>query len=1306
MTAIITKQNAKDKAFISLNNGGGDDGDGGDGDNIQNYIAGNGIQIDDVDTNTKSINVKFDETLTLNEKGQLHVVNSGGDDDTGGDSSETLWKHHNETIDYKWNYYTDYGDTLMIDDTEYIISEFINDSFQLKDILNTGVIVTFSIQSISFEITITKNDDGTFTCPIISSDFNNPSLIKYVNTNHRAGIIHEQKYVWENLMNTFKDQIVINSETLILNEWLSPINESITVKMNEIVASNVPIYEHGTDNFDFDYQNIVEIEKTLNGHEVYYCYWTNTPKLNNGETSVIQFNFPTKIFDDLEFVICFWRDDQMMYQIPMIIESGTKFIVEMVYVSEGPGICITKTFTSPKELLLKGDILCDWLPQTTRVSFDNNVKCNIIEADNVLKLHKTPVPFMYLPKDWGETTINDIDYWYMNFGYSPNSQEFQNLCDGQPFEFTDTAFGTNFNFKKSGNKWIGNNFCMRSNSIYDTSQSAPGNGNTEINILTSDENKKILSYDWNYTGGNIMEFLMNKGLKFMFNLNGINYEITKLDEQSIGNHDIDGKNYDKLSCLWMYFNEQVDAPDWKQGTLIAELYYTDPDGDINKTKHLRYEVSAECHYSTSYFHGMTAVSLKNKLIINTISDKVHYWIENDKSDENNGLIMYMRKNMVWRINDNSWDGITNPFSFIAEQYAYEVLPKPEHCSSLKTNYNIQTTGIVIGSNIESHAFSINQLGNNIDVLVNDVDYIEREVQIISLEVSELSKAFNNYVMMDVLFGFFEGVGGAISGAIAAGMRGSFKFGERTAMEAAETSMRIGGEDFERISIESELSVSEITSTTGRIDVRSEMNVEAISGETASFSEFSTSESGAISTNMIRPINDKNIQLDGNVQTAGIFQCNKLTPIEINNVSIEMDAENISMFGSVRFDSEVSGSNAIFEHFETSEIFWKDDTNISELSILRDNENSAFTIKQNQNNRLLFDDDGDFSIMSAAEGWSEEAFRSGREMNDSVQNSFVSFIDRDLEFSRVTTNPSELVMTVNDRLVDGLKFVGEKFSMSSNLINYAKIFGKEFRFINEASKGIVFDDTDNNYTISLECDNMKLFSKTLSGFATDDLSTWTDNNMITALTIKNKFALKDEIPENIDLSNYYTKTENDELFLKTNDLGNELRSEYTSFFQEEVRICGFNIYFDTSTPKTIKMRSNIEIIGENKNETVKFTNCKPIDTDGYSYITEQNLNDYYTKNDCDTKYVAKNDPIELSATYNDTYPITISGDQTYAYACDYIKFVADKEYDNIQYTINYQKGTNQGLIFRCNGSDLMRLNNDDKSTIVWMVLNMC
>ena len=78
MTAIITKQNAKDKEFISSNNSGSDTG-GGDTENSIKYIAGNGIEINDIETNTKSINVKFDDTLTLNGDGQLHVVNSGGD---------------------------------------------------------------------------------------------------------------------------------------------------------------------------------------------------------------------------------------------------------------------------------------------------------------------------------------------------------------------------------------------------------------------------------------------------------------------------------------------------------------------------------------------------------------------------------------------------------------------------------------------------------------------------------------------------------------------------------------------------------------------------------------------------------------------------------------------------------------------------------------------------------------------------------------------------------------------------------------------------------------------------------------------------------------------------------------------------------------------------------------------------------------------------------------------------------------------------------------------------------------------------
>ena len=201
----------------------------------------------------------------------------------------------------------------------------------------------------------------------------------------------------------------------------------------------------------------------------------------------------------------------------------------------------------------------------------------------------------------------------------------------------------------------------------------------------------------------------------------------------------------------------------------------------------------------------------------------------------------------------------------------------------------------------------------------------------------------------------------------------------------------------------------------------------------------------------------------------------------------------------------------------------------------------------------------------------------------------------------------------------------------------------------------------------------------------------EKNHYTKTECDEKFPLENEL-NTIDLSSYYTKTESDKLFLKSDELVNKLKSAYISFYQQEVRICGFNIYFDTSTVSIIKTRSNIEIIGEN-NETVKFTNFIPVDKNGYPYITDESLSNYYTKNE----------PIEMDADSVKTYPIIINGNSRYT--TNYIKFVADKDYENIQFTIDYQLGTDYELIFRCNGTDLMRLNNNNNSTIVNSMKNM-
>ena len=129
-----------------------------------------------------------------------------------------------------------------------------------------------------------------------------------------------------------------------------------------------------------------------------------------------------------------------------------------------------------------------------------------------------------------------------------------------------------------------------------------------------------------------------------------------------------------------------------------------------------------------------------------------------------------------------------------------------------TNYNIQTSGIVIGANIESHAFTLNKLGNSVETIVVDVDNLNKEISALAGEITQVSNELNTYIMTDVIFGFAEAGIGAISGIIASGSKGAFKMGEKTFAKAAEGGERgtvAIGEDFSRVSVEGELNVGKI-----------------------------------------------------------------------------------------------------------------------------------------------------------------------------------------------------------------------------------------------------------------------------------------------------------------------------------------------------------------------------------------------------------------------------------------------------------------------------------------------------------------
>ena len=76
------------------------------------YNAGDGIDIND-----RVISVKHDDTITVNEQGQLHVVNSGG-----GGGSDSLWEQSPAEIPFEYEWIPQPGREYNL----YFICEYLN----------------------------------------------------------------------------------------------------------------------------------------------------------------------------------------------------------------------------------------------------------------------------------------------------------------------------------------------------------------------------------------------------------------------------------------------------------------------------------------------------------------------------------------------------------------------------------------------------------------------------------------------------------------------------------------------------------------------------------------------------------------------------------------------------------------------------------------------------------------------------------------------------------------------------------------------------------------------------------------------------------------------------------------------------------------------------------------------------------------------------------------------------------------------------------------------------------------------------
>ena len=366
---------------------------------------------------------------------------------------------------------------------------------------------------------------------------------------------------------------------------------------------------------------------------------------------------------------------------------------------------IVSLFDNPLSLFTNGDMrIVSMVPQST-ISTPNVIKCDKIDAVNTFNLYRSPLPNLYDMKEIGEL----VSYWYAYFGYEPGSDEFNELIDGQEFRFTDDAFGSSFKLTKTGDKWDGANCCY--NIHEQLSKNEASSRYAQMYMKWDAVNQTIInkllpsSDDYIFPSDNPLKWLWdNNKLAFDF------YESPKFYKDGM-----DGE------YAWIEFTD------------------TDAAYDYNKTISITIDLDIKTTCSWE-FHSIQLTNVFHP-ILNQI-DRLRYVkseeIDTDYHFGRHGLYLLMPKGMIYPITDDLdyVDG-TNPFAFLADKCCYTITPRPEACTTLETTYNIRTSGVVIGQNIESHAFALNSIGNTVDRAVNRVEDIQRACETMEKQISEM-----------------------------------------------------------------------------------------------------------------------------------------------------------------------------------------------------------------------------------------------------------------------------------------------------------------------------------------------------------------------------------------------------------------------------------------------------------------------------------------------------------------------------------------------------------------------------------------
>ena len=429
----------------------------------------------------------------------------------------------------------------------------------------------------------------------------------------------------------------------------------------------------------------------------------------------------------------------------------------------------------PYNLYIKGELSIMYLlPQDSLVAVEPTIKCDIIDAKNVMKLHESDIIYLYRPSNISDETLDGHDYYKMVYKI-PNTYT---IPDGLNFTFKDYSFSNDWSliWNATNGQWEGYNCSghVKEKVINKLNKRCPKNKLNSVGcyvmIKKDDHNTDIIpanEHGLMYSLANLDRTETYISYKDGSLKNGKDVEVSFEIHSCENEFKYDG--YDTLK-VYLKWNKYLDNAIYLHS--ISRFYWDLYIPNSNIATRLTFKLDPDYkirHYIAYDYTYIDIIGEKDtieKLNINWRKDKIN--------TETRDIELYLRKAMTESIEEIKWNGNTNPFDYIIQSQFYEITPRPDAATTLYTDYNITSSKIITADNITTMRSDVNVLTNNFDVLSYDFNILRIDVNKLQIEMlaqQMITKHLSSQVhalivgqeisLLFSLVGFMVGVGGVI-----------------------------------------------------------------------------------------------------------------------------------------------------------------------------------------------------------------------------------------------------------------------------------------------------------------------------------------------------------------------------------------------------------------------------------------------------------------------------------------------------------------------------------------------------------------